>query len=663
MTEPNPYAGDPYDRLGIDSDASPTEVKMAAAKAKKKYNPDRADPDEKSEIRELLYRIRDAEEAILEDREPEYGAKPRPDGVKLSIEPDIDDPVKGDTITFEVSDSDGSPVSDASVSFAGNTKSTDDRGLVDFVAEKSGTFDAKVMKSGIFPTYIPSTVTIEVDNHTPELSIEAGDTTVPPHTDVELVVNAESDESVEGAIITGEGIDTETGSDGTATINFDTEGKFEVSANKKGYEADSTQFIVEKRVEQIKLDYSPTEPYVGDTISFSVSAKGSPDITIEFNGESKSIEAGTTTDFVANSVGTFSAEAVAPDTKDTIYKGTSERINVSPKPLDIAAEALTVPTGESTRIEVKESHTGNPADGVLVSTSNEKEDWTTEGTVHLEFHEPGEVEITAGTASKAYERTSTRIEVVPSEIELTVEVGREKAEPGEEIKVTVRDTYGDRVEDAEIEMAGETWKTDKRGNARIQTEEEGHYTLSATKDGDVTSFGTAKKEIRIGDPNKLSVNSNKDSITSGDSVTFTVVNDSTGAPVSGARLEAKHSFTDEYTTCETDEDGKYSMTFDEGGLVRVKASKVIEGIEENSQEAKITVERTNTGRDDSGTWIGISTDRIKNMLAKGMMVVALVSLIGGIGAVIIQGIAAAWILGVAVVISILSSVGYTQILS
>jgi hypothetical protein len=659
MAEPNPYAGDPYERLGLDSDASPTEVKTAAAAAKGKFNPDRAPPDRKSEFRELLYRIRDAEDAIINDTEPKYGAKPHPDGTPLEITLETTNPINGDTLKFLITDSDDTPIKNVEVTFDSETKKTNKLGQVEFTPTTAGSIEVRASKVGFDPVYEPASMTIEVTDRTPTLSIDASKTYIPPHSDIEVTVTDNVGDPVTGAAVTGKDIDTVTDSSGTTDITFPSKGKFEVTAEKEGFESDTVEFVVEKQTETVSLDYNPEVPYVDETITVSATAPDSSNIDIEFNEETKSLTESGEVQFETDSAGTFSIEASAADTEDTRYEPASTNVSVAAIPLEVTATPSRLPKEETTNITVREAHTADTVNDIQVTTSDGKKSSTKSGTASFEFHKAGEITITAGESSPRYESATAELEVY-DETDLTIELSSGAVEPGEGVKITVRDKDGNRVENASVELDGETWTTNRQGAVRIEPETKGNHEIQASKDGDLSTYNPAKKTLRVGNPRPLRIIPNRDRTTAGDSVRVTVHDDRNDTTISGARVEAEHSNIGGVSEI-TDEKGQVSMTFNEGGIVTMTATKVIDGIEETSTETTITVDRTTTGANNNDPVIPI--ELFKNLVAKGLMMVGLLALIVGIGAVIVQGLSAAWMLGLGVFVSIISVLGYAQIIS
>jgi hypothetical protein len=95
MAEPDPSAGDPHTVLGVDPDTPPEQIRVAAAKAKRAYNPDAYPDAEKRDAREAFYEIVAAERALL-DGPPdcETDGRTPPTGIAQSgtrsDEPDTD---------------------------------------------------------------------------------------------------------------------------------------------------------------------------------------------------------------------------------------------------------------------------------------------------------------------------------------------------------------------------------------------------------------------------------------------------------------------------------------------------------------------------------------------------------------------------------------------
>jgi protocatechuate 3,4-dioxygenase beta subunit len=298
----------------------------------------------------------------------------------------------------------------------------------------------------------------------------------------------------------------------------------------------------------------------------------------------------------------------------------------------------------------------------LITTSNGKKSTTNSGSVSFEFHEPGDIILTAGGSSPDYESVTSELEVIPDEIKLSIELSRKEIDPSEEVEVIVRDSAGDRVENALVDIDGESWRTDSRGKVHIYPEREGYYEISADKETDITSYTTATEVLRVGEPELLRINLNRETITSGDSVTVTVYDDRTDTPVSGARVEFDHSMMGDLETKITDEDGQVNPSFDNGGRVTMTATKIIDGLEETSSKKVLQVNRTKKSSKPPDD--GFPIERVKTFVGKRLMnVVSLFAIVIGIGAVIIQGLSALWVLGLAVFVSIISVIAYTQIMS
>ena len=685
MGEPNPYADDPYECLGIGPDASKIEVKVAAGKAMNRYNPDKVAPERKHEVRKKLYRIRDAKRAILDgeafgdppEPEPDAGSSGSDDGtpgpetggrtrdpepVSLTLEVVSSAPTVGEDVTVRVVEEDGEGVGDATVEFGDETKPTDEDGTATFTPESSGTTRITAEKESDEREYTDAALTIEIEERTRKLDVWVPEFAVAPSTTVELTVTDDDGHAVEDATVSTDGEELRTGSDGTVSVEYDAPGTYDVFAEKSGCEGDFEQVRVEKRTESLGITSDASTVRVGETVTFDVEGGGGPAVTVTFAGESKPVEGAGRVSFEPDAVGTFTARASVPDTDETEYEDATVSVDVEPIPLSIGAEDSTVPTDTPVQFAVVDEESRDPVDDVTVVTSAGDEASTTDGRVSFEFADSGEVEVRAGDDDDRYETAVGRITVEPAERELAIEAGVEAVEAGEPFTVTVRDSSGSRVENATVEMAGETWTTDERGRARVATSIADRHTVTARKRDGVTDYVPAETVVGVGDLEPLSLDANRTEITSGDSVRFTVRDDRTDGPVEGARVEAEHQYTNESTKRETDEGGSCVMTFDEGGRVDAKAYQVIDGVPEESNTLRVQVERTKRIDPESSGESILGDIDPEAAVGKVLMLATVAALVVGIGAIILQGFDGVWILGVSLGLAAVSVVGYMQIM-
>lgn len=265
-------ADDPYEILGTTPDATETEVKVAAAKAKRELNPDHFPDEEKKTARRRLYRVREAEQAILEDREMDPTAGERSGGPTtaeqsggptaaastagdLSVETDADRPSVGTPVSVHVMDSDGEPVSNARVvtdpmdqppaeeaGDAGQTARTDESGVATLVFDTAGrrrivaTADAEASAgsdgSGDGREFRPGETSVVVTRPTVSLSLAVDAETVTAGSAVSFRVVDDDQEPVRDASVAVAGQTLSTDASGVASTKLHDPGTVRVRATK-----------------------------------------------------------------------------------------------------------------------------------------------------------------------------------------------------------------------------------------------------------------------------------------------------------------------------------------------------------------------------------------------------------------------------------------------
>lgn len=271
-------AADPYEILGTTPDATETEVKVAAAKAKKELNPDHFPDGTKKAARQKLYRVREAERAILEDRpmdptagEPSGGAPETESSesetatatADLSVETDPDHPSVGVPVTFRVTDPADDPVANARIvtdavdqpgggssGSGGQTARTDGGGAATLVFDVPGrrrvvaTTDADAASgddrrahagrgaAGNDREFRPAETSIVITRPTTTLSLEVDSETVTAGSLVSFRVVDDDGEPVRDASVAVAGETLSTDASGVASTTLHDSGSVRVRATK-----------------------------------------------------------------------------------------------------------------------------------------------------------------------------------------------------------------------------------------------------------------------------------------------------------------------------------------------------------------------------------------------------------------------------------------------
>jgi hypothetical protein len=321
MPEIDPDADDPHEILGTSADATETEVKVAAAKAKRELNPDHFPDGAKREARRKLYVVKEAEQAILEDREMDPtvgerrgesaeeasssssrrsadrsrgsssrnrrrraggrppGGRSTPERVELSISAETDRPAAGEPVAFRVTDEGGDPVVGARVSARGgaDTARTDRRGHAELVFESSGSRAVRVTadekthtaaddaeRDGSTRRYSDAETTVVVSPQTVALSLDADATSVRAEEVVTFQVLDGDRDPVPDATITVSGTTLTTNANGIASTALHDPGTVRARANKD----------------------EPDVRYRADAVTVEVTAAQAPSLSLTVQGRS-----------------------------------------------------------------------------------------------------------------------------------------------------------------------------------------------------------------------------------------------------------------------------------------------------------------------------------------------------------------------------------------
>jgi plastocyanin len=148
---------------------------------------------------------------------------------------------------------------------------------------------------------------------------------------------------------------------------------------------------------------------------------------------------------------------------------------------------------------------GTRASGVTVSclheesSSEQKKTSSKTGKIEFELDNQGTYTITAGDGptDTPYISDSKSITVSPDPRDLKIIPARTEAAVGEEIRFTVRDSRGKRVEGARVRSNGQETRVDNRGVGKLQFNSAGEFEVTATKKGKTTEFDSGSTEVKI----------------------------------------------------------------------------------------------------------------------------------------------------------------------
>ncbi len=399
-------ADDPYEILGTTPDATETEVKVAAAKAKRELNPDHFPDEEKKTARQRLYRVREAERAILEGREMDPTAGEQSSGPTtaeqsggptasastagdLSVETDTDRPSVGTPVSVHVMDPEGQPVSDARVvtdpidqppdgesGDAGQTARTDGNGVATLVFDTAGrrrvvaTADADATAGddgGDGREFRPGETSIVVTRPTVSLSLAVDSETVTAGSSVSFRVLDDEREPVRDASVAVAGQTLSTDASGVTSTELHGSGTVRVRATKT----------------EPGVRYNPA------TATVRVTSPGSLDLVVaddreRDHGGRLRVESDETVTFVVRSVETD--QPVGDATLTVAYAGSADRGSDGPEAGSPTTETVettddgraSVTFTEPGRASVEATHSDSASDTVEVVVRRSDAGWEAE---------------------------------------------------------------------------------------------------------------------------------------------------------------------------------------------------------------------------------------------------------------------------------------------
>lgn len=545
MTDPDPYSDNPYNCLGIPEDASKTEVKLAAAKAKSKFNPDGYPEGEKKEARLKVYRVRAAEEAISgsgtyppddeltrkssdsgTDTGSEAETKSGSGTTSGTDESDTDDesgainvsasepnPSVGESLTVTAT-VDGDSLSKGTVKVDSEQKAVIRDGTTTISFDSPGLRTIKIFDNRETGNANPGSTTIEVQPRDRSIGIFCDSTEVAVGEPVNIEVRYDDGTRVSSGIIKTDRDQTASIDRGQAELTFKEPGEVTLEAivNEGSAAEQRKKTNITITDTETQLTITPFEPTVseGESISFTVRDENG---SIVEGATVKANDKEATTDTVGRAELTFetTGEETVIATKDgngVNYLPAETEVTVEQDNVDLALELVSdhVSVGDRLKATVW-TETGSRASDIPVQCVHEesgaerKAETDDLGKVHFQIEQGGKYTISAGKSgdSTPYNTDSEQINIDQETLGLTVIPARKEAAAGEEIRFTVRDSQGRRVDSALIQSNGQEMRADQRGVGSLQFDSPGEFEVRATKDAGSIQFEPGSAEVYIED--------------------------------------------------------------------------------------------------------------------------------------------------------------------
>ncbi|WP_226005885.1 carboxypeptidase regulatory-like domain-containing protein [Natrinema salinisoli] len=469
------------------------------------------------------------------------------------------EPVPTDgTLEGTVTDTDGEPIADATVSAGDLETTTDENGTYSLQLE-AGDYTLEVSAEGYEDA--SEDVTVEVESTT------TADVTLEERPgSVEGTVTDAAGEPIADATVTAGDETVMTGDDGTYALELEP-GEYALEVSAEGYEtvsedvtvdADATTTVdvtleaVDGTLEGTVTDMS------GDAIADATVTVGDQQTTTDDNGTySLDLEPGEYTltasaESYEDASQTVSVEADATTTAD---------VTLEPVPTDGTLEGTVTDTD------------GESIAGATVTAGDQQTTTDDNGTYSLDL-EAGDY--TLEVSAEGYEDASQNVSI---EVESTTTADVTLEEATGAVEGTVTDADGEPVADATVTAGDETVTTDENGTYALELEP-GEYTLAVSVEG----YEDASQNVTV----------DADAITTADVTLEPVptdgtlegtVTDTDGDAIANATVAAG----DRQTT--TDDNGTYDLELEAGDYaVTVSA----EGYEDASENVTVDADATTT---------------------------------------------------------------------
>lgn len=348
-----------------------------------------------------------------------------------------------------------------------------------------------------------------------------------------------------------DGATYETGSDGRATVTFDTAGEYAPTASAENTSTtvfwNATEAVtVDRRQVQLTLTANLSSPTSGEPVQFTLVDADSGDPvngTLTFaNGSVRTGDDGVA-EWSFDDAGTATVEASADSTPSTAYRNDSLTLDVLAR-ANLSVTNYTVnrtltETGEPVLVNTTVENTGDVAGNLTVRLYSDGDelsretvsvdggnatavsfipDWSASGTYVVSVNEESPTEVTV-------EKTDTNLTLTRN--------GSGNVTAGETVQFTVRRNDTGEAVDATVAVDGTTYETGVDGEVAVTFEAAGEYEAIASKSNtSSTAFLETVETVNVDRREVvLHATTNRSNVTVGEPVRVTVMAADSGDPV------------------------------------------------------------------------------------------------------------------------------------
>jgi protocatechuate 3,4-dioxygenase beta subunit len=587
MPSVDPFATDPYDRLGVLRTESLSDIKQKSQKLsseyQKKYKNAVDGSQEETEHKQALNKIKEAYSEIREKKQSIH-----PDQIVLDAIPTKSTvQFKQDLIIEVVDTQNGNPVSDVSLRIDGRRLArTNNKGKGILKPGSTGTVAiVATRRDSGGKSYRDDAIEVEVEpkQETLEFANIPSSTTVGEPTTF-IVTNEKGQPKSNVTVEAGE-IRERTGSNGEATLTIGSTGKVTVTASQADtstIEFNNARSTINVNPRSIPLHFAkyPNSIAIGSNAEFKIVTEDNDSAVgaeLEFQGETKSVgkEGIAIMPVEAKSIGMKSATASKQGSDEIQYQNATVQVQVTRKSETLNIDVVSGPVVVDQLVKLRISDgSGNPICGATVAIDGQKVGKTDEnGAISATFPYAGKTDIKAiknDDQTTTYKDASTTVDVDRTQKHLRLVNFDSEVTTDTPVFIQVIDMNGQPVEGATVATDSRASDmTDQDGQAVITFSRTGRINIEATKSPDLKAkYESTTEQITTKKPKRyLQITSIPEKASVGSTITTCVV-DQRGKPVHDAKLR-----TSTGDRASTDVNGETAISLSGIGLVKMTATK------------------------------------------------------------------------------------------
>ncbi len=551
----DPHADDLYECLDADPQESHSDLRKKISKFHAFYSSDY--PDKKTEIEKKLKNLDSRKEYNTKQGYPTTFGDVRP----LSIS-GPDTVAVGETVTILVTDGDGDPISDVSVS-AGGTDfgTTDENGKCSFAFHSTCTTTITATKETTGDTeYSDATSELEIIKQQRELAVEIDTAEVAVGERIPVTVSA-AGETVPGATVTAGSVTETTDEYGTCTVDFFSTGTKTVTVTKSDeddvtYVDDEVTVEVEKRDLSLTLSADSHAVEVGEAVSFSVTdgnGNGVGDASLTCDGKTATTDIHGQAELTVTRARTVVVEASKRNDKTTRYEGDTVEIDVKRQQFSLSVEAFPHSVAVENTATVQVTVDGNAVENASVTAADSTKTTDKSGKCTFTLSSTGDVRIRAtktDTPTATYEPATTTVTVTKTLRELAIETDKDTVTVRDRLSVRVSDETGG-VADATVEAPKTNKQTDNWGTCTLRPQTMGEIELTAWRsDTADIAYSSVTTTVTV-EPKQvdLTVSATPSEAEFEEDITVTVTADDDPVPDTAVRTDNMVKRTDANGSC------------------------------------------------------------------------------------------------------------------